>query len=534
MDPAVRDFLSPIGSSPHCGGVDLPTVTITSAALLGVEAVPITLEATLRAADAEKPMILGRVDSGVREAYSRVLGAFRALDLPAPRGAATLNFAPAAVPKRGSGFDLPMALALAAAAGQFPGTHLEGIAAFGEVALGGRILPERGAVAIGTAVRRRGCTVLMCAREDANVAALVPGLTVFGVRDLREAIEFLAGLLRLDPQPIPPPHVDLQRCPDLADIRGHLTPKRALAVAAAGGHNLLFVGPPGSGKSALVRRMVGLLPPPEREDALEILRIHTSADRGADASLYAERFGARPFRAPHHTSSTASLVGGGADPRPGECTLAHRGVLFLDELPEFRREALEALRQPLEDGHITVGRASTVVTMPAQFQLVAAMNPCPCGFAGHPHRPCECPPARVHAYRARISGPLLDRVDLQVEVPALDAGLLRQPRDEANATSVWQERIQEAHARQLRRNQTVHGPCPNGRLQDEDLTQAVAPTEDVLDAVDRLLRRHHLSGRARVRLLRIARTLADLDQRDAVEPADVMEAARLRGWELVR
>jgi magnesium chelatase family protein len=504
--------------------VNAPTVTIQTGMVVGVDAEPITIEATARSSSDGTPRILGLVDAAVREAYHRVLNAFFCLSLPTPRGVTTVNFAPAAVRKSGSGFDLPLALALAGAAGAFPPSRTQGLCACGEVSLQGRLLPARGAVSIAQMARARGFSTLLCSAEDAALCADVEGLAVLGAETLADAIYWVAGRRQLEPAA----RVDAPSVADtldLADIRGHETPKRALAAAAAGGHNLLFAGPPGSGKSALCRRLPGLLPAPSPDERLAILQVHTAA------GLRTPNGGVRPLRAPHHTSSSAALLGGGADVRPGEATLAHCGVLFLDELPEFRRDALEALRQPLEDGEVTVGRARGTVTMPAAFTLVAAMNPCPCGFLGHPSRPCTCTPQAVLRYRARLSGPLLDRMDLQVEVPALDPAALRAPRDERMSTAVLRERIDAARRRQLERNRSSDGRAVcNARLLDRQLERACGLGSDAEDALESTLRLARAGGRARVRMLRVARTLADLDDRERIETEDVLEAASLRGF----
>jgi len=495
-------------------------VTIGSGVVSGVDSVPVTIEATLHGRTGP-PKILGLVDTGIREAYHRILGAFLAQQLPPPRGTPTINFAPANLRKTGSGFDLPMALALAGAAGHYRGNRR--VAAFGELSLKGEVLSVRGAVAVAIALRDRGWPCLLTGPEDAAMAAMVPGLQVFAAHSLREALLWVRDP-GLAPPLAPMARQPSPRVPDMADIRGHETPKTAVMVAAAGRHNLLMVGPPGSGKSALVRRLPALLSPTTDAEALEILKVHTT--HGA-ASL---PFGARPIRAPHHTSSTVALLGGGADPRPGEVTLSHHGVLFLDELAEFRRDALEGLRQPLEDGHITIGRARRVVTMPADFLLIGAMNPCPCGYRGDSRRVCGCLPSQRQRYQARVSGPLLDRLDLQVEVPAVDPAVLNQPPDPEWATAAMRDKVQSAIDRQRHRGP---GTCCNGRLGGEEL-ERVVPSQALRRTLEDILRTHRLSGRARVRLLRIARTLADLADRETVVPEDLFEAARLRSYERSR
>lgn len=499
----------------------LPTCVGTGT-VVGVEGIAVTIEASVRETTGEA-RILGHVDAVVREAFHRVLGAFATLSLPYPRGRPTLNFVPAALRKAGSGFDLPMALALAGASGAFPRPATTRLAALGEISLEGNVLASTGAVAMAIACRDVGRTRVLAAPRDAAWMALVPGVEAIGVHDLDEALRFLRGELKLAPA-LPAALRSETADVDFAEIRGHETPKRALLVAASGAHNVLLVGPPGSGKTALARRTRGILPPPSAEEALDILRIQTTLARPHVSP-------ARPFRAPHHTSSAASIVGGGSDPRAGEVTLAHRGVLFLDELPEFGRDVREALREPLEEHVVTLGRAKCSVTMPADFVLIAAMNPCPCGWLGHPARACLCtPPARLR-YATRISGPLLDRIDLQVEVPAQDPSVLATEADRAWSTAVLRAKVLAARDRQEARARRFGGPDRNGRLAGRSLERATRPTSRLLAALERIILARKLSGRARVRLLRVARTIADLAERDDLVPEDLLEAAELRGGE---
>lgn len=488
----------------------------------GVDAVPIRVEATCRNASDGTPRLLGLVDACVREAYHRVLQAFYALELPSPRGVTTVNFAPAALKKQGSGFDLPLALALAGSAGLFPAERAQGLFAFGEISLRGEILPARGAVSVAIAAQQHAASAMLCSPRDAATCAVVDNVALHGAPTLADAIYWLAGRRQLPP---PPPLVPRPRAAiaDLADLRGHQTPKLALTVAAAGGHNLLFSGPPGTGKSAMLRRLPGILPPLTAPERRAVLQVHAAA--GLPTTITDDR----PLRAPHHTSSAASLLGGGPDVRPGEITLAHHGVLFLDELPEFRRDVLEAMRQPLEDGTVTVGRALRTVTMPAQFLLTAAMNPCPCGYRGHRLRPCVCTPRAIARYRSRLSGPLLDRLDLQVEVPALTPAELRAPPDAEGSSEALQRRVMLAHERQLHR-QGNRDFVTNARLADARLLEVCAAESATMNTLDDILRRHHQSPRGRVRLLRIARTLADLGDRERVEELDIWQAAQLRGF----
>ncbi len=500
------------------------TVTIGSATLLGVDAVPVLVETSLRGEGS--PRILGLVDAVVREAYHRVLAAFRACGVPSPRGHPTINFVPAGLRKSGTGFDLPMALSLAGAGGLFAPEHVDGVAAYGEVSLHGAILPVRGTLAAAIAVHEAGFHSLLVASRDAPCAAHVAGLDVIPIDTLESALLHLLGEARIAAATPAPRRARRSPVDDLADVRGHETPKLALVVAAAGGHNVLFAGPPGSGKSALMRRLPGLMPPPTAAEALEIARIHGTL-LGSGGELPDER----PFRAPHHSSSATSLLGGGPDLRPGEVTLAHRGVLFLDELPEFRREALEGLRQPLEDAVLHVGRARQTTTMPADVLLATAMNPCPCGWRGHPTRPCLCSPGQRHRYASRISGPLLDRIDIQLEVATIPPEAWGRADAPELATAALRERVLAAVARQHERCRRLGLPeTRNARLGLREIERSSGGLTSLRPALQQLLAREDLSGRAHVRVLRIARTLADLDGRAELAVEDLWQAIRLRGF----
>ena len=500
---------------------------VLSRGLSGLEAPLVTVEVHL-AGGLPAFNLVGLPDTEVKESRDRVRAALQNAQFDFPARKITVNLAPADLPKESGRFDLPIAIGILAATGQIPGNALSRYEFAGELALGGALRPIRGALPMALSARRDGRAFVLPMASAAE-AALVHDAVVYPAESLLSVCAHLTGRELLSPlTPQPCVAANGTHAPDLADVRGQGQAKRAITIAAAGGHSLLMIGPPGTGKSMLAQRLPGILPPLAEDEALAVAAIASLAGRFSPS-----KWGVRPYRAPHHTASAVALVGGGSDPRPGEVSLAHHGVLFLDELPEWDRRVLEVLREPLESGLIHISRAARQSTFPAEFQFVAAMNPCPCGWLGHASGRCHCTPDRIARYRGRVSGPLLDRIDLGIEVPAVAADALvigAQPGNAAlkieTSSSAIRAQVTAARERQLARQRK-----PNARLGPREIETHCAPDATGAALLAQAMAGLSLSARAYHRILKVARTIADLAESDGIGAPHVAEAVAYRRFD---
>ena len=498
---------------------------VQSCALDGLNAPRVVVEAHL-ANGLPSFTLVGLPEAEVRESRERVRAAIQTCNFEWPTRRITVNLAPADIPKESGRFDLPIALAILAASGQIPIEAVERYLFAGELSLTGELRPVRGALAmVAGAVQAKSTTTtpllpFVLPEISANEASRVSSAVVYGANSLPQVVAFICGRIELVPTE-PQAITSLVSYPDLADVRGQAQAKRALEVAAAGGHGLIMVGPPGAGKSMLAQRFTGLLPAMSEAHAIESAAVLSLAGQ-----FDAARFGQRVYRAPHHTASGVALVGGGSVPRPGEISLAHHGVLFLDELTEFDRGVLEVLREPLESGHITIARAARRADFPAQFQLIAAMNPCPCGYLGHAIKPCRCTPDQIGRYQGKLSGPLLDRIDMHVTVSALsheDLLNINQQDSGAETSATVAARVAAAHNIAIARQGVANAKLESKALEEHCALDA--PARQLLQAA---LTKFSLSARATTRVLRLARTLADLADRPTIRTSDIAEAVQYR------
>jgi magnesium chelatase family protein len=501
-------------------------VKVFGAAVHGISATPITIE--VNCSTGIKFMLVGLPDASVKESHERIVSALQANGFAFPRRQIVINMSPADIRKEGSAYDLPLAIGILAASESLRPDRLEKYLMMGELSLDGTILPIKGALPIAIMAKEIGFEGFILPEENAKEAAVVEGLDIYGVKNIRQVTGFFNDELKLDRT-----QVDIYQDflkdqstfeLDFADVKGQENVKRALEVAAAGGHNILMIGSPGAGKSMMAKRMPSILPPFSIGEALETTKIHSVAGKLEGNTALMSR---RPFRSPHHTISDVALVGGGTYPQPGEISLAHNGVLFLDELPEFNRSVLEVMRQPLEDRRITISRAKFSVEYPASFMLVSAMNPCPCGYYNHPEKACVCPPGAVQKYLNKISGPLLDRIDIHIEIIPVPFEKISDKTPAEHSTAI-RERVIMARKIQEERFKDIDGIYCNAQMTSKMLQKYASPDEAGLKLLKTAMERLSLSARAYDRILKVSRTIADLDNSEKVLPHHLAEAINYR------